>query len=214
MPIGHRYRDRDPPRRPGSLPERRRARAGPSRLPLRHGPLLPGAFVPFSPREPGRILGPGRMAAPEDDLLPSGQKSPRSAGSGPPPGLRDHERAGGRLHPRRQVSGPMGELPPSGDALPARHLRFEPGAGQGESAILYPTTAPEAEEAWIEVSDPVGGGGRARVVLRPGDLYKLANLTSDGRSQALREREAYARRLAFDERQYLQARGPEKDSTP
>jgi 5-methylcytosine-specific restriction enzyme subunit McrC len=84
-----------------------------------------------------------------------------------------------------------------------------------ESAILYPTTAPEAEEAWLEVKDPVGdGGGRARVVLRPVDLYKLANLTSDGRSQALREREAYARRLAFDERQYLQARGPEKDSTP
>ncbi|MFA5578295.1 MAG: hypothetical protein WDA01_02260 [Methanothrix sp.] len=68
----------------------------------------------------------------------------------------------------------------------------------GESAILYPTTAPEAEEAWVEVKDPVGdGGGRARVVLRPVDLYKLVNLISDGRAQALRDRGEYARRLAF-----------------
>ena len=67
----------------------------------------------------------------------------------------------------------------------------------GESAILYPTTSSEAEEAWIEVSDPVAGGGRARVILRPVDLYKLENLISDGRAQAFRERGAYARRLAF-----------------
>jgi 5-methylcytosine-specific restriction enzyme subunit McrC len=40
------------------------------------------------------------------------------------------------------------------------------GSG-GRSAIPYPTTAPEAEEAQIEVTDPVHGGGRARVVLRP-----------------------------------------------
>jgi len=65
----------------------------------------------------------------------------------------------------------------------------------GSSAILYPTTAPEAEEAQIEVNDPVHGGGRAQVVLRPVDLYKLENLISDGR--AFRERGAYARRLAF-----------------
>jgi len=32
------------------------------------------------------------------------------------------------------------------------------GAG-GRAAILYPTTAPGAEEAEIEVRDPVGGGG-------------------------------------------------------
>jgi len=67
----------------------------------------------------------------------------------------------------------------------------------GESAILYPTTAPEAEEAWIEVRDPVAGGGRARVVLRPVDLYKLRDLISDGRAQAFRERGEYARQLAF-----------------
>lgn len=68
------------------------------------------------------------------------------------------------------------------------------GSG-GRSAILYPTTAPEAEVAWIEVTDPVHGGGRTRVDLRPVNLYKLENLISDGR--AFRERGAYARRLAF-----------------
>jgi 5-methylcytosine-specific restriction enzyme subunit McrC len=65
----------------------------------------------------------------------------------------------------------------------------------GESVILYPTTAPEAEEAWIEVKDPVVGGGRAKVVLRPADLYKLDNLISDGRAR--RDRGAYAQWLAF-----------------
>ncbi|MDD5767210.1 MAG: hypothetical protein PHW55_01310 [Methanothrix sp.] len=69
----------------------------------------------------------------------------------------------------------------------------------GESAILYPTTAPEAEEAWVEVKDPLAGGGRARVVLRPVDLYKLVNLISDGRAQAFRKRGEYARRLALGE---------------
>ena len=65
----------------------------------------------------------------------------------------------------------------------------------GRSAILYPTTSSEAEEAWIEVRDPVAGGGRALVVLRPVDLYKLNNLISGGGGG--RERGAYARRFAF-----------------
>ena len=69
-----------------------------------------------------------------------------------------------------------------------------PGAG-GRAAILYPTTASGAEEAEIEVRDPVGGGGRALVVLRPVDLYKLNDLISGGGGG--RERGAYARRLAF-----------------
>ncbi|HOI69877.1 MAG TPA: hypothetical protein PLJ69_05120 [Methanothrix sp.] len=45
------------------------------------------------------------------------------------------------------------------------------------------------------MKDPVGGGGRGRVVHRPVNLYKLNDLISDGR--AYRDREAYARRLAF-----------------
>jgi len=61
--------------------------------------------------------------------------------------------------------------------------------------ITSPSIAPGAEEAWIEVNDPIGGGGRALVVLRPVDLYKLENLISDG--QGAWERGAYARRLAF-----------------
>jgi len=83
--------------------------------------------------------------------------------------------------------------------LAAQGLSLEDGerGPGGESAILYPTTAPEAEEEWIEVRDPVAGGGRARVVLRPVDLYKLRDLISDGRARASRERGEYARRLAF-----------------
>ena len=65
---------------------------------------------------------------------------------------------------------------------------------EGRSAILYPTTASGAEEE-MEVRDPVGGGGRGRVVLRPVDLYKLNDLISDGGGG--RERGAYARRIAF-----------------
>lgn len=68
------------------------------------------------------------------------------------------------------------------------------GAG-GRAAILYPTTARGAEEAEVEVRDPVGGGGRGRVVLRPVDLYKLNDLISGGGGG--RERAEYARRLAF-----------------
>ncbi|HII07603.1 MAG TPA: restriction endonuclease [Methanotrichaceae archaeon] len=67
----------------------------------------------------------------------------------------------------------------------------------GSSAILYPTTVPEAEVAKIEVNDPVHGSGRAQVVLRPVNLYYLENLIADER--ALRERTRYARWLAFGE---------------
>ena len=74
-----------------------------------------------------------------------------SACSEPSARLRHSEGAGGRLHPRRQVPGPMGELPPPGLALSARHLRPHRRAGR-----------------WREVGDPLsydrsrGGGGRGR----------------------------------------------------
>jgi len=64
----------------------------------------------------------------------------------------------------------------------------------GESAILYPTIAPEVEEAWIEVRDPATGGGMSRVVLRRVNLYKLSDIISDGRTR--QERGAYAQQLA------------------
>lgn len=45
-----------------------------------------------------------------------------------------------------------------------------------QSAILYPTMQPEAREARIEIRDPLYGGGRAYVLLRPVYLLKLAEL--------------------------------------
>jgi 5-methylcytosine-specific restriction enzyme subunit McrC len=66
------------------------------------------------------------------------------------------------------------------------------------SAILYPTTHLEATEARIEVRDPMHGGRRALVSLRPVDVARLEALVSARRTAAvLRERNQFARRLAF-----------------
>ena len=67
----------------------------------------------------------------------------------------------------------------------------------GRSAILYPTTASEAKEAWIEVHDPVRGSDRALVILRPVNLYYLEHLISAERGD--KKRMEYARWLAFGE---------------
>lgn len=54
---------------------------------------------------------------------------------------------------------------------------------------------PVAREARIEIRDPLGAG-RATVGLRPVDLTKLDRLIQRPR-EAVRERMAYARALAF-----------------
>ena len=46
----------------------------------------------------------------------------------------------------------------------------------GRSTILYPTMAPKAADAVINVSEPSSGGRRAEVVLRPVDLDRLSEL--------------------------------------
>jgi 5-methylcytosine-specific restriction enzyme subunit McrC len=51
----------------------------------------------------------------------------------------------------------------------------------GEAVILYPTTADDAVDARIEVREPVGGAGRAFVVLRPVHLPTLRDLLDQGR---------------------------------
>lgn len=66
------------------------------------------------------------------------------------------------------------------------------------AAILYPTTNAAASEAAIEISDPVHGGTRAKVILRPVNLVRLRDLLDDkdpvgGR----RARRAFANSLAF-----------------
>lgn len=65
----------------------------------------------------------------------------------------------------------------------------------GTATILYPSIDPEAEEARIEINDPVYGSDYAYVVLRPVDLHNLVYLISH--EEVLRERIAYARWLAL-----------------
>ena len=66
------------------------------------------------------------------------------------------------------------------------------------AVILYATTAIAAREARISISDPVGGGTRARVVLRPVCLPFLADLVRRKRTAADdRLRHEYAEQLAF-----------------
>jgi 5-methylcytosine-specific restriction enzyme subunit McrC len=67
-----------------------------------------------------------------------------------------------------------------------------------EACILYPTVSLEAREARIELRDPVRGGGRAQVVLRPVKLLELERLIGRGwRREADRARQEFARGLAF-----------------
>lgn len=67
----------------------------------------------------------------------------------------------------------------------------------GRAAILYPTLNPAAQEACIEVRDPLAGARRAEVILRPVDMRRLERLVT-GPHSAQREREAtvYALRLS------------------
>jgi 5-methylcytosine-specific restriction enzyme subunit McrC len=65
----------------------------------------------------------------------------------------------------------------------------------GTSTILYPTTAHDAEEARIEIADPVRGSRYAQVILRPVLLYDLVDLISH--NTAIRDRTEYAQWLAF-----------------
>lgn len=61
----------------------------------------------------------------------------------------------------------------------------------GRAAILYPTLNPVAQEACIEVRDPLTGGRRAEVILRPVDMLRLARIVASP-STAQQERDATA----------------------
>ena len=66
------------------------------------------------------------------------------------------------------------------------------------AVILYATTAASAREARIAISDPIRGGTRAWVVLRPVSLPILADLVRRKRTPANdRRRHDYAARLAY-----------------
>ncbi|MFC2045888.1 McrC family protein [Chloroflexota bacterium] len=70
----------------------------------------------------------------------------------------------------------------------------------GSATILYPTSNNDANEARIQISDPVQGRGRAKVILRPVNLVYLEQLVTSAESAATtRKRAEYARQLAFGE---------------
>jgi 5-methylcytosine-specific restriction enzyme subunit McrC len=70
----------------------------------------------------------------------------------------------------------------------------------GSATILYPTSRDDVSEARIQISDPVQGRGRAKVILRPVNLVYLERLISSPESaSSYRERAEYARHLAFGE---------------
>jgi 5-methylcytosine-specific restriction enzyme subunit McrC len=74
---------------------------------------------------------------------------------------------------------------------------LSPGVG-GSATILYPTVQPEAQEAKIEIRDPVSGSRRAQVILRPVNLLALKQLISSPGSHKLeRARRAFAYWVAF-----------------
>ncbi len=68
----------------------------------------------------------------------------------------------------------------------------------GTASILYPTIHTQATEVRIEVRDPLHGGRRALVTLRPVDLAMLEGLTSTRTSPVtIRKRREYALQLAL-----------------
>lgn len=70
---------------------------------------------------------------------------------------------------------------------------------QRQSSILYPTTDARAKEARIDVTDPIFGKFLGQVCLRPIHLPTIVELVTTLTSQGRRDREAYAKRLAFGE---------------
>jgi len=68
---------------------------------------------------------------------------------------------------------------------------------QPQSCILYPTTNSLAKEARIDVTDPIFGHHLGQVCLRPVNLSRIEEIVSTNTAAARREREAYARQLAF-----------------
>jgi 5-methylcytosine-specific restriction enzyme subunit McrC len=68
--------------------------------------------------------------------------------------------------------------------------------GEQASAILYPTMEATAREQTIVIQEPVRGGERARVTLRPVNLLKLDRLLRAGPAKPWRRAEL-ARELAL-----------------
>jgi len=62
-----------------------------------------------------------------------------------------------------------------------------------QAVILYPTLTGTAQEARLEISEPLYGRGQAQVILRPVNLNRLAELVSQPQTrQAARAKEQLA----------------------
>jgi len=73
--------------------------------------------------------------------------------------------------------------------------------GVTKAIILYPTTESGAGDAAIEVREPVSGGSRAQVVLRPVIINHLAEVLAEPDSVLVaRQRRELARKLVFGDR--------------
>lgn len=66
----------------------------------------------------------------------------------------------------------------------------------GSATILYPTTADEARPARIDMCEPLGGWGRASIVLQPVHLRELDRVIAGGQ-KCERERRDLARGMVF-----------------
>ncbi len=76
------------------------------------------------------------------------------------------------------------------------------GQGRGSTAvILYPTMDPRATETRIEIHEPLRGGVRAYVVLRPVHMLVLDQALREVGTSAYGERAALAARLALGQRE-------------
>lgn len=69
----------------------------------------------------------------------------------------------------------------------------------GRAVILYPTLDPAAQEACVEVLDPLAGGHRAEVILRPVDMLRFERIVAHPPTAQSQEREAvsHARQLVY-----------------
>ena len=68
---------------------------------------------------------------------------------------------------------------------------------QRRSTILYPTFHPGAQEARVDVRDPVHGKKIGQVCLRPVNLERLESIVVDRTAKGRRVREKWALDLAF-----------------
>lgn len=66
-----------------------------------------------------------------------------------------------------------------------------------EAVILYPTTSSLAQEAIIQIKEPVSGKEQGQVILRPVDMNRLEELITNSSINAQRLRASYAKKLVM-----------------